>query len=110
MRALLSAIAVWKRFGGADVLKGVDLVGDARRLPGRARAVRLGEIDAAALPQPAGADRRRAASSSKVKEIAGLPRRQAAALRRRMGMVFQNFELFPHLSADGQCRVRRRSA
>ena len=33
-------------------------------------------------------------------EIAGLPRKQAAALRRRMGMVFQNFELFPHLSAD----------
>ena len=39
-------------------------------------------------------------------EIASTPRRQAASLRRRMGMVFQNFELFQHLSARGQCRVR----
>jgi polar amino acid transport system ATP-binding protein len=33
-------------------------------------------------------------------EIANTPRRQAASLRRRMGMVFQNFELFQHLSAE----------
>jgi polar amino acid transport system ATP-binding protein len=32
-------------------------------------------------------------------DIAGTPRREAAAIRQRMGMVFQNFELFAHLSA-----------
>ncbi len=46
------------------------------------------------------------------KDIARTPRRQAALLRRRMGMVFQSFELFPHLSAEdniafGPIRVKQ---
>jgi polar amino acid transport system ATP-binding protein len=33
------------------------------------------------------------------REISGLTRSQAAAVRQRIGMVFQNFELFAHLTA-----------
>ena len=59
---------------------------------------RLGQVDAAALRQRAGDARRRPRSCSRAR-----PCRAASAsprgVRRRMGMVFQNFELFPHLTA-----------
>ena len=109
MTALLDAAAIWKRFGTLEVLKGVDLSVTRGRVPGRARAFGFRQIDHVALPEPAGADRRPAASCSRGRRSPVSPRQQAAALRRRMGMVFQNFELFPHLSADRQRRVRRRS-
>jgi polar amino acid transport system ATP-binding protein len=111
MSALLHAAAVWKRFGALEVLKGVDL-----SVPRGACLVVLGPSGSGKstmlrclnLLEPI-------ASGSIVfegQEIAGLPRRQAAALRRRMGMVFQNFELFPHLSATdnvafGPIRVKQ---
>jgi glutamate/aspartate transport system ATP-binding protein len=37
-------------------------------------------------------------------EIAGLRRHEASAVRRRIGMVFQSFELYPHMTAlDNIC-------
>jgi polar amino acid transport system ATP-binding protein len=96
---LLDAVAIWKRFGALEVLKGIDV----SVMPGQC-LVLLG---------PSGSGKstllrclnllESIASGSIVfegQEIANTPRRQAASLRRRMGMVFQNFELFQHLSAE----------
>lgn len=111
MTLLLDAAAIWKRFGDHDVLQGVDV------------SVRRGECLVVLGPSGSGKSTllrclnllEPIASGSIVfegQEIAGLPRKHAAALRRRMGMVFQNFELFPHLSATdnvafGPVRVKK---
>jgi polar amino acid transport system ATP-binding protein len=111
MSALLNAVAVWKRFGALEVLKGVNLSvtrGACLVVLGPSGSGKSTMLRCLNLLEPI-------ASGSIVfegQEIAALPRRQAAALRRRMGMVFQNFELFPHLSATdnvafGPIRVKR---
>ena len=111
MTALLEAAAIWKRFGTLDVLKGVDLSvtrGECLVMLGPSGSGKSTMLRCLNLLEPI-------ASGSIVfegQEIAGLPRKQAAALRRRMGMVFQNFELFPHLSATdnvafGPIRVKK---
>jgi polar amino acid transport system ATP-binding protein len=111
MTALLSATAIRKRFGAPEVLKGVDLSvtrGECLVVLGPSGSGKSTMLRCLNLLEPI-------ASGSIMfegKEIAGLPRKQAAALRRRMGMVFQNFELFPHLSATdnvafGPIRVKK---
>lgn len=111
MTRLLDAAAVCKRFGAHEVLQGVDI------------SVKRGECLAVLGPSGSGKSTLlrclnllEPISSGSIifegKEIAGLPRKQAAALRQRMGMVFQNFELFPHLSttdnvAFGPVRVKK---
>ncbi|MEJ1978269.1 MAG: amino acid ABC transporter ATP-binding protein [Acetobacteraceae bacterium] len=98
MTPLLDAAAVWKSFGPVDVLRGVNLT------------VQRGEC--LVLLGPSGSGKStllrclnllETISSGSIvfegREIAQTQRREAAALRRRMGMVFQNFELFQHLSA-----------
>jgi len=111
MTALLKAVAIWKRFGTLDVLKGVDLSvtrGECLVVLGPSGSGKSTMLRCLNLLEPI-------ASGSIIfegQEIAGLPRKQAAALRRRMGMVFQNFELFPHLSATdnvafGLIRVKK---
>jgi polar amino acid transport system ATP-binding protein len=111
MTLLLDAAAIWKCFGDHAVLQGVDV------------SVRRGECLVVLGPSGSGKSTllrclnllEPIASGSIVfegQEIAGLPRKHAAALRRRMGMVFQNFELFPHLSttdnvAFGPVRVKK---
>ena len=111
MSALLNAVAVWKRFGALEVLKGVNLSvtrGACLVVLGPSGSGKSTMLRCLNLLEPI-------ASGSiefEGQEIAALPRRQAAALRRRMGMVFQNFELFPHLSATdnvafGPIRVKR---
>ena len=98
MTALLDADAIWKSFGTVDVLRGVDLT------------VQRGEC--LVLLGPSGSGKStllrclnllETITSGSImfegQEIAQTQRRAAAALRQRMGMVFQNFELFQHLSA-----------
>jgi polar amino acid transport system ATP-binding protein len=98
MTVLLEAVAIWKRFGTLEVLKGIDLSvtrGECLVVLGPSGSGKSTMLRCLNLLEPI-------ISGSIVfegREIAGLPRKQAAALRRRMGMVFQNFELFPHLSA-----------
>jgi polar amino acid transport system ATP-binding protein len=98
MTTLLDAVAVWKRFGAHEVLKGVNLSvkrGECLVVLGPSGSGKSTMLRCLNLLEPI-------ASGSILfegKEIAGLGRKQAAALRRHMGMVFQNFELFPHLSA-----------
>ncbi len=114
MTALLSAVAIHKHFGTLEVLRGVDLSvahGKCLVVLGPSGAGKSTLLRCLNLLEPI-------SSGSIVfegREIAGLPRREAAALRRRMGMVFQNFELFPHLSATdnvafGPIRVKHMAA
>jgi polar amino acid transport system ATP-binding protein len=98
MTELLNVAALWKRFDAQDVLCGVDL------------AVRAGECLVILGPSGSGKSTLlrclnllEPINSGSIlfqgQEIAQTPRGQAAAIRQRMGMVFQNFELFAHLSA-----------
>jgi polar amino acid transport system ATP-binding protein len=111
MTGLLDAVAIWKRFGDHEVLQGVDVSvtrGECLVVLGPSGSGKSTLLRCLNLLEPI-------ASGSIVfegQEIASLPRKQAAALRRRMGMVFQNFELFPHLSttdnvAFGPIRVKK---
>ena len=99
MPRLLDAVAIWKRFGGLEVLQDVDVSvtpGECLVLLGPSGAGKSTLLRCLNLLEPI-------ASGSIMfegREIANTPRRQAALLRRRMGMVFQNFELFQHLSAE----------
>ena len=66
-----------------------------RRLPDR--RVRLGQVDAAALPQPARARRGGRRSSSTAQSITN-GKVDVNALRRKIGIVFQAYNLFPHMT------------
>ena len=98
MTRLLDAVAIWKRFGTLEVLQGVDVSvtpGECLVLLGPSGSGKSTLLRCLNLLEPIG-------SGSIIfegREIANTPRKQAAMLRRRMGMVFQNFELFQHLSA-----------
>jgi polar amino acid transport system ATP-binding protein len=98
MTAMLDAAAIWKRFGERDVLRGVDL------------SVRMGQCVVMLGPSGSGKSTLlrclnllEPINSGSIlflgQEIAQTARGEAAGIRRRMGMVFQNFELFAHLSA-----------
>jgi polar amino acid transport system ATP-binding protein len=98
MTDLLNAAAIWKRFGSTDVLQGVDLnlrSGQCLVLLGPSGSGKSTLLRCLNLLEPI--------SSGSIlferREIAHTPRKQAATVRQRMGMVFQNFELFQHLSA-----------
>jgi polar amino acid transport system ATP-binding protein len=96
---LLEGIAVWKTYGNDDVLKGVDLKvhqGECLVVIGPSGSGKSTLLKCLNLLEPI--------SSGSIRfegeEIAHLRRGEAAAVRRRIGMVFQNFELFQHLSAE----------
>ena len=78
------------------MLRGIDL--DGRRARGRLpdRRVRLGQVDAAALHQPARADRRGPDRPRRRGDHRA--RRDVNAVRRRIGIVFQAYNLFPHMT------------
>jgi polar amino acid transport system ATP-binding protein len=97
MKALLDAKAIWKRYGTTDVLRGVDLsvqAGQCVVLIGPSGSGKSTLLRCLNLLEPIG-------SGSIVFEsrsIAPLSEGKPSTVRRRMGMVFQNFELFQHLS------------
>ena len=98
MSALLSTEAVWKSFGALRVLKGVSLTvhaGECLVLLGPSGSGKSTLLRCLNLLEPV--------ESGYIEfdgqNVAGLTGKSAHAVRRRMGMVFQNFELFQHLSA-----------
>lgn len=97
MTPLLSLRGIWKEYGPIKVLKGVDLQveqGECVVLVGPSGSGKSTLLRSINLLEPA-------TSGSIVfgdEEIAGLTHRSASKIRRRIGMVFQHFELFQHLS------------
>ena len=98
MTALLSAQAIWKSFGALDVLRGVDLSvapGECLVLLGPSGSGKSTLLRCLNLLEPVQSGR----ILFEGQDVAGLTGGPAHAVRRRLGMVFQNFELFAHLSA-----------
>jgi polar amino acid transport system ATP-binding protein len=98
MTELLNAAGIWKRFGETDVLRGVDLCvreGDCLVMLGPSGSGKSTLLRCLNLLEPV--------SSGSIlfqgQEISGLSRGHASSVRQRIGMVFQNFELFAHLTA-----------
>jgi polar amino acid transport system ATP-binding protein len=98
MTELLNAAGIWKRFGETDVLRGVDLCvreGDCLVMLGPSGSGKSTLLRCLNLLEPV--------SSGSIlfqgREISGLSRSHASSVRQRIGMVFQNFELFAHLTA-----------
>src|SRR6202042_1835907 len=103
---LLEGIAIWKSYGDDDVLKGVDLKvreGECLVLIGPSGSGKSTLLKCLNLLEPI--------SSGSIlfqgEEIAHLRRGEAVPVRRRIGMVFQSFELFQHLSAEDNIALAR---
>jgi polar amino acid transport system ATP-binding protein len=95
--ALLEASGLRKSFGALEVLKGVDLTlarGECLVLVGPSGSGKSTLLRCLNLLEPVDSGRILFAGE----EITNAGRR-APEIRRRIGMVFQNFELFAHLSA-----------
>ncbi len=104
---MVRAEGVHKRFGRNEVLKGINSDGQPRRGDVSARAVRLRQVDLPALHQPPREDQlgRLSVDGTLVgyRERNGklyeLHERDVARERQQIGMVFQQFNLFPHMTA-----------
>jgi polar amino acid transport system ATP-binding protein len=98
MTPLLEAIGIHKAFGDLAVLRGVDLkvdLGKCLVLLGPSGSGKSTLLRCLNLLEPV----QSGAVLFEGRDIAGSTGTAAHAVRRRMGMVFQNFELFQHLSA-----------
>ncbi len=98
MTALLAAEAIWKSFGPIEVLRGVGLTvaaGECLVLLGPSGSGKSTLLRCLNLLEPVQSGR----IMFEGRDIAGMTGGPAHGVRRRMGMVFQNFELFAHLSA-----------
>ena len=97
---LIDVKGLEKHFKG-DEIKALDGV-DQQIQQGRGRrrhwAVRLRQIDVSALPEPAGDPDRRARSASRATDITDAQGCNINTHRQKMGMVFQHFNLFPHMT------------
>ena len=93
MAFLEIASACSKRFGGVEVLKGIDLALERGRLPGSRRAVRLRQIHAAQHHRRPRDDLRRRRSASPAASST------TCILRKRdIAMVFQSYALYPNMT------------
>ena len=106
MNLLLEGTAIWKSYGPNDVLKGIDLKVHEREclvVIGPSGSGKSTLLKCLNLLEPI--------SSGSIlfrgEEIAHLRRSAAATVRRRIGMVFQSFELFQHLSAEDNIALAR---
>ena len=103
---LLEAIAIWKSYDEVDVLKGVDLKvhqGECLVMVGPSGSGKSTLLKCLNLLEPISSGNIR----FQARDIVGLRRREAALVRRRIGMVFQSFELFRHLSAEANIALAR---
>jgi polar amino acid transport system ATP-binding protein len=105
-RPLLEITGLTKSFGAAEVLRGIDLAVDARELTfiigpsGSGKSTLLRCINR--LEEPSGG--RIVFDGVEVTE----PSTNLNTLRRSMGMVFQSFNLYPHMTALGNVTLALR--
>ena len=106
--AILTIAGLHKSFGAAEVLKGIDLSVDARDLvfiigpSGSGKSTLLRCINR--LEEPS-----RGSIVFDGTEVTS-PSADLNALRRSMGMVFQSFNLYPHMTALGNVTLALRKA
>ena len=96
-----------KRFGSLEVLRGVDLdvpAGATTCLIGPSGSGKSTLLRCIAFLEQAGAGRITVAGQSFDLGAGAPPRAQVRALRARIGMVFQQFNLWPHMTALGNVR------
>ena len=91
---------VSKWYGSFQVLNRLHDRGREGRGRGGLRAVGLGQVDAD-QDASTGSSRSRRATSRVDGISVGDPKTNLPKLRARIGMVFQHFELFPHLTVSG---------
>jgi ABC-type polar amino acid transport system ATPase subunit len=121
---LLEAVDIRKRYGRNEVLRGVSFGverGDVKAVLGPSGSGKSTMLRCLALLEPIDAGEVRLEGRTVGVRPAGggartvrLPERELAHQRRDIGMVFQRFNLFPHLTALGNVmlgltEVRRRS-
>jgi ABC-type polar amino acid transport system ATPase subunit len=120
--SLLEAVAIHKRYGRNEVLRGVSFGverGDVKAVLGPSGSGKSTMLRCLALLEPIDAGEVRLEGRT-IGVRAGrggtvrLPERELAGQRRDIGMVFQRFNLFPHLTALGNVmlgltEVRHRS-
>ena len=95
---ILDAAGIHKSYGALKVLRGVSLSvarGECHCIVGPSGSGKSTLLRCLNLLEPIQDGR----ILFEGRDIAATPRRQAPAVRERIGMVFQNFELFQHLSA-----------
>ena len=88
-----------KKFGNNEVLKGIDCHVDERRGGLPDRAVRLRQEHVPALPQRAGDIDGGTVVGRRARRDAPTGKTDINVVRQQVGMVFQHFNLFPHLTA-----------
>lgn len=106
MTPLLEGIAIWKNYGADNVLKGVDLKvheGECLVLIGPSGSGKSTLLKCLNLLEPIYSG----SILFKGEEISALRRSAAVMIRRRIGMVFQSFELFQHLTAEDNIALAR---
>jgi polar amino acid transport system ATP-binding protein len=94
----MDAAAIHKSYGALNVLRGVDIRvarGECLCVVGPSGSGKSTLLRCLNLLEPIESGR----ILFEGQDIAGSSRREAPGIRRRIGMVFQNFELFQHLSA-----------
>jgi polar amino acid transport system ATP-binding protein len=102
---MLDVRGLRKSFGGAEVLKGINLAVEPQELLFIIGPSGAGKSHVPALPQPPGADH----GSIFIDGIDLLDRKtDINAMRRRIGMVFQAFNLCPHMTALGNVTLALR--
>ena len=120
---MVKAENVHKSFGHVEVLKGIDLEVAPREVFCLLGPSGSGQVDLPALHQPPREGRRRPAlrrrrarrlPAGTATSCYELREQEVAAQRRDIGMVFQRFNLFPHMTAlqnvmEAPLRVRRES-
>ena len=98
MTVILDATAIHKHYGALHVLRGVDLRvarGECHCIIGPSGSGKSTLLRCLNLLEPIQDGR----ILFEGRDIAAATRREAPGIRERIGMVFQNFELFQHLSA-----------
>jgi polar amino acid transport system ATP-binding protein len=106
---LLEAVAIHKRYGRNEVLRGVSFGverGDVKAVLGPSGSGKSTMLRCLALLEPIDAGEVRLEGRTIGVRQAGsrsvrLPERELAGQRSEIGMVFQRFNLFPHLTALG---------
>jgi len=120
--SLLEAVSIHKRYGRNEVLRGVSFGverGDVKAVLGPSGSGKSTMLRCLALLEPIdGGEVKLEGRTVGVRQAGSrsirLPERELAHQRRDIGMVFQRFNLFPHLTALGNVmlgltEVRRRS-